>query len=153
MLCNVCSFYNVMSITVWKELKKIHTRVFSGIHTEWQEDDQLCQTACSMGCLLFLCWRSVYESSITGKIYIIAPDEILCRPRWLNWMRVRLVIGSCGFYSTQVHHHSFVEIDHEIFSTVILSLPFIQEGQLSGFGKRMCTILVNCLEVSTKTAQ
>ena len=41
---------------------------------------------------------------------------------------------------------SFVEIDHEIFSTVILSLPLIQEGQLSVSGKRMCTILVNCLE-------
>ena len=27
--------------------------------------------------------------------------------------------------------HSFVEIDHEIFSTVILSLQLIQEGQLS----------------------
>ena len=39
-----------------------------------------------------------------------------------------------------------MEIDHEIFSTVILSLPLIQEGQLSVSGKRMCTILVNCLE-------
>ena len=29
---------------------------------------------------------------------------------------------------------------------VILSLPLIQEGQLSVSGKRMCTILVNCLE-------
>ena len=38
------------------------------------------------------------------------------------------------------------EIDHEIFSTVILSLPLIQEGQLSVSGKRMCTILVNRLE-------
>ena len=37
----------------------------------------------------------------------------------------------------------FVEIDHEIFSTVILSLPLIQEGQLSVSGERMCTILVN----------
>ena len=36
--------------------------------------------------------------------------------------------------------------DHEIFSTVILSLPLIQEGQLSVSGKRMCTILVNRLE-------
>ena len=27
--------------------------------------------------------------------------------------------------------HPFVEIDHEIFSTVILSLPLIQQGQLS----------------------
>ena len=42
--------------------------------------------------------------------------------------------------------HSFVEIDHEIFSTVILSLPLIQEGQLSVSGERMCTILVDRLE-------
>ena len=41
---------------------------------------------------------------------------------------------------------TFVEIDHEIFSTVILSLPLIQEGQLSVSGERMCTILVNHLE-------
>ena len=39
-----------------------------------------------------------------------------------------------------------VEIDHEIFSTVILSLPLIQEGLLSVFGERKCTILVNRLE-------
>ena len=42
--------------------------------------------------------------------------------------------------------HSFVEIDREIFSTVILSLPLIQEGQLSVSGERMCTVLVNRLE-------
>ena len=42
--------------------------------------------------------------------------------------------------------HSFVEIDYEIFSTVILSLPLIQEGQLSVSGERMCTVLVNRLE-------
>ena len=39
-----------------------------------------------------------------------------------------------------------VEIDHEIFSTVILSIPLIQEGQLSVSGERMCTILVKYLE-------
>ena len=44
--------------------------------------------------------------------------------------------------------HSFVEIDHEIFSAVIFSLPLIQEGQLSVSGKRMCTILVNPSEDS-----
>ena len=38
------------------------------------------------------------------------------------------------------------EIDHEIFSTVILFLQQIQEGQLSVSGERMCTILVNCLD-------
>ena len=39
----------------------------------------------------------------------------------------------------QVRQHSFVEIDHEIFSTVILSLPLIQEGKLSVTCERMCT--------------
>ena len=42
--------------------------------------------------------------------------------------------------------HSFLEIDNEIFSTVILSISLIQEGQLSVSGERMCTILVNRLE-------
>ena len=32
--------------------------------------------------------------------------------------------------------HSFVNIDREIFSTVILCLPLIQEGQLSVSGER-----------------
>ena len=34
---------------------------------------------------------------------------------------------------------TFVEIDHEIFFTVILTLSLIQEGQLSVSGERMCT--------------
>ena len=51
-----------------------------------------------------------------------------------------------GFNPRRGRQHSFVEINHEIFSTVILSLPLIQEGQLSVSGERMCTILFNCLE-------
>ena len=39
--------------------------------------------------------------------------------------------GSRGFNPRRDRQHSFVEINHEIFSTVILSLPLIQEGQLS----------------------
>ena len=42
--------------------------------------------------------------------------------------------------------HPFMEIDHKIFSRVILFLQLIQEGQLSVYGERMCTILVNSLE-------
>ena len=42
--------------------------------------------------------------------------------------------------------HSFVEIDHEIFSTVILYFPLIQEGQLSVSGEGVCTIQVNRFE-------
>ena len=54
--------------------------------------------------------------------------------------------GGRGFNPRRGRQQSFVEIDHEIFSTVILSLPLIQEGQLSVSGERMCTILVNRLE-------
>ena len=46
--------------------------------------------------------------------------------------------GGRGFDSP-VRHHFFVETDHEIFSTVILSLLLIQEGKLSVTGKRMGT--------------
>ena len=61
--------------------------------------------------------------------------------------------GGRGFNPLRGRQHSFVEIDHEIFSTVILSLPLIQEGQLSFSGERMCTILVNRLEDYVKPAQ
>ena len=54
--------------------------------------------------------------------------------------------GGRGFKPRRGRQHSFVEIDHEIFSMVILFLPLIQEEQLSVSGERMCTILVNRLE-------
>ena len=54
--------------------------------------------------------------------------------------------GGRGFNPRRGRQHSFVEIDHEMFSAVILSLPLIQDGQLSVSGERMCTILVNRLE-------
>ena len=65
--------------------------------------------------------------------------------------RLRAVTNWLLMNRTMINYHfsrqySFVEIDHEIFSTIILSLPLIQEGQLSVSGKRLCTILVNRLE-------
>ena len=55
--------------------------------------------------------------------------------------------GGSGFNPRRGRQHSFIEIDHfEIFSTVILSLPLIQEGQLSVSGEKMPTIQVNRLE-------
>ena len=47
--------------------------------------------------------------------------------------------GGRGFDLRWVRQYSFVEIDNETFSTAILSLPMIQEGQLSVSGERMCT--------------
>ena len=62
-------------------------------------------------------------------------------------MRVQLVIRRLRVRPPPGRQHSFVEIDHEIFSTVILSLSLIQEGQLSVSGERMCTILINPVNV------
>ena len=44
--------------------------------------------------------------------------------------------GGRGFNPHRGRQHSFVEIDREIFLMVILSLPLIQEEQLSVSGGR-----------------
>ena len=67
-------------------------------------------------------------------------------PRWLSWMRRPTGDQEVAGSTPAEVGNIFVEIDHEIFSTVSLSLPLIQEGQLSVSGERMCTILVNHLE-------
>ena len=54
----------------------------------------------------------------------------MCPPQWLSWMRVRWWSRGCGFDHSKVRQHSFLRIDKEIFSTVILSLPLVQERQL-----------------------
>ena len=46
--------------------------------------------------------------------------------------------ADCPGFDPQVRQHSFVEIGHEIISSAFLSLPLIQEGQLSVTGERMC---------------
>ena len=56
------------------------------------------------------------------------------RPRWLRWMLSDWWSGGCGFDPRQVDTILSWRFDHEIFSMVILSLPLIQEGQLSVFG-------------------
>ena len=68
-------------------------------------------------------------------------------PQWLSWTgQSDWKPGGRRFNPRRGRQHSFVEIDHEIFFTVILSLLLIQEGQLSVSGERMCTILINRLE-------
>ena len=51
------------------------------------------------------------------------------------------MLGSiaCLMAESQLTHVPFMEIDNKIISAVILSLPLIQEGQLSVTGKSMCT--------------
>ena len=74
------------------------------------------------------------------KVYIPSAGSVAQLDAPSDWRP-----GGSRFKPLPGRQHSFVEIDHEIFSTVILSLPLIQEGQLSVSGKRMCTILVNRL--------
>ena len=80
-----------------------------------------------------------------GMLHHVYAYTSRCRPRWLSWMCVPLVIRRLRVRPPRGWQHSFVEIDHEIFS-MGHSFPLIQEGQLSVSGKRMCTILVFCLE-------
>ena len=61
-------------------------------------------------------WQKIYSQVPASVAQLDAPSD--WRP------------GGCGLNPRQGQQHSFVEIDHEIFSTVILSLPLIQEGQL-----------------------
>ena len=80
------------------------------------------------------------------RLSIMYASIYFCRLGGAVGCAVRLETRGRGFDPRRGRQHSFVEIDHEIFSTVILSLPLIQEGQLSVSGERMCTILVNRLE-------
>ena len=77
------------------------------------------------------------------KVYTV------CHTYSNNLDKSRAGLGGSGgrrYNPRRGQQYFFVEIDHEIFSKVILSLSLIQEGQLSVSGKRMCTILVNRLE-------
>ena len=80
-----------------------------------------------------MCLKSTHNICLYGKIEKIIPELVsntysslvqLDAPS--NWRP-----GGRGFNPRRGWQHSFVEIDHEVFSAVILSLPLIQEGQLS----------------------
>ena len=75
------------------------------------------------------------------QFYYIKPASVAQLDAQSDWRP-----GGRGFNPRRGQQHSFVEIDHEILSTVSLSRPLIQEGQLSLSGERMCTIPVNRLE-------
>ena len=83
---------------------------------------------------------SVSENTLATTVNEFVINKLVSRPQWLSWMHVRLVISRLLVQPPPGQQHSFMEIDHEIFSTVILSLLLIQDGQLSVSGKRMCTM-------------
>ena len=89
------------------------------------------------GIISFLC---LCAFTLACKLSIHEPASVAQFDAPSDWRP-----GGRGFNPRRGRQHSFVEIDHEIFSTVILSLPLIEEGQLSVSGERMCPILVNRL--------
>ena len=110
----------------------------------------------------------VSRSAFCLSIHFLFPDDNLSKHQWIfTKLGMCIDIVEIWFWPASVAHldapsdwrpggrkfnpcrgqqHSFVEIDHEIFYTIILSLPLIQKGQLSVSAERMCTILVNHLE-------
>ena len=52
-------------------------------------------------------------------------------------MKKVLIVGR--LLVSQLDHVNLVEIDHEIFSAVIIPLPEIEEEQLSVTGESTCT--------------
>ena len=68
-------------------------------------------------------------SPLTLQIYV--DGSVWCGSVW--WSE-----GRC-FDPRWIRHHSFIEIDHKIFSTVILSLSLIQKVYLTVSDERMCT--------------
>ena len=46
---------------------------------------------------------------------VIGAHTSICRPQWLNWMRVRLETRRLRVQTPPRSAHSFLEIDHEIF--------------------------------------
>ena len=64
-------------------------------------------------------------------------------PHWLSGMCVQLVIRRSLVQSYPGSATFFHEDGSEMFSTVILSFPLIQEGHLSVSGKKCAQGLVN----------
>ena len=84
---------------------------------------------------------------MTQNTWILTTKVLeLLRPRWLSWMRRptgdQEVAGSTPAEVGNILSWRLIMK----YSTVILSLPLIEEGQLSVSGERMCTVLVNRLE-------
>ena len=86
-------------------------------------------------------FQLIYNVSCLISPVMVRPASVAQLDALSDWRQ-----GGRGFNPRRGRKHSVVEINHEIFFMVILSILLIQEGQLSVSGKRMCTILVNRLE-------
>ena len=95
---------------------------------------------CNNGCVLIQGWKSPFQK-LRGE-RIKAVHESLAGLGSSVGCAVRLETRRSPVQPPRMSATFF----REIFSMVILSLPLIQEWQLSVSGERMCTILVNRLD-------
>ena len=83
----------------------------------------------------------LFYSAIRTVGRMIYPDNFpkyninLSRPRWLSWTRRRLETRRCGFNSRRGRQHSFVEIDHEIFSRSFSPFRWFKKGSCQFLAK------------------
>ena len=77
-----------------------------------------------------LCILAVYSGSSFLDYIINEPASVAQLDAPSDWRP-----GGRGFNLRRGRKHSFVEIDHEIFSTVILSLPWFKKGRCQFLAK------------------
>ena len=92
--------------------------------------------------------KVIFSSSIRKyrKSYCTTPWSW---PWWLNWICVRLVIRRLRVRPLLGRQHHFMEIDHETFSTVILSLLLIQRKHFLSLRVAFSEKKVNTVEIQT----
>ena len=76
---------------------------------------------------------------------------VLSQLQWLSWMRIWRVIRRLGVQPPPGWQHSFMAVDHQIFSTVIPSLPLIKEVGCQFLAKECTQYWITAK--STKPAQ
>ena len=133
---------------LWKEEKLLLRSNFSSFQHYFQYNPYFrSQSTCSfVKCGFLLFFPQICKSNMSRYGYLGSISENLLEFKFSVGCASDWRPGGRRFDPRRGRQHSFAEIDHRIFSTVILSLPLIQEGQLSVYGERMCTILVNRLE-------
>ena len=91
----------------------------SFLHADSEDSDQT-ERMLRLICFFFLFAYGIAERG----------SSVRCESAWY--------VDGRGF-DPHAQQYSFMEIGHEIISTAILSLPLIQEEQLSVTGERTCT--------------
>ena len=85
------------------------------------------------------CWKSHVAAEICvgekrEKLVVLAPHTLVVQ------LVVSLTVNPGVWSLIPAWSHTFVEMDHEIISTVILLLILIQKGLLSVTSESMCTM-------------